>query len=247
MQELRRVLERPPWMVEVQEGEALILEASTLWDFPDRSLPGVALDGDFHGATPARVVWNVLRRFTVPGDVVVDPMAGSGTTLDVARSRGRRAMGVDVNPMRRDILRGDARHLPLQSGLADLCFLDSPYGDVIQYSGEEGCLGRLPAEGPDFLAHLATVAEEIHRVMRPGGTLAWVIADQYRHGHFEPVGFRLWSLLTGLFEPVDVVCVARHHGRTQNPEWEHRARTRNFFLRGFNYLLLFRKPTEADP
>ncbi len=233
-------------MVEVGDGGGRMLEAYTLWDFPDRDLPGVPLPlWKFHGATPARVVWNLLRRYTRPGDLVVDPMAGSGTAVEVALAMGRRALGLDLHPLRSNIIRADARSLPLGDAKAALCFVDSPYGDVVEYSDEPGCIGRLSAEGATFMAGLEAVATETHRILSPGGVLAWVIADQYRAGHFEPVGFRLWSLLTGLFEPVDIVCLVRRHGRTQIPEWEHRARARNFFLRGFSYLLIFRKPEVA--
>jgi DNA modification methylase len=33
-----------------------------------------------------------------PGDVVLDPFAGSGTTLAVAASMGRLATGIELNP-----------------------------------------------------------------------------------------------------------------------------------------------------
>ena len=47
----------------------------------------------FPEALPA---WFV-RLFTQPGDVVLDPFAGSGSTLAAARDLGRRAVGVDVS------------------------------------------------------------------------------------------------------------------------------------------------------
>ena len=33
-----------------------------------------------------------------PGDIVLDPFIGSGTTAMVARNLGRRAVGIDLNP-----------------------------------------------------------------------------------------------------------------------------------------------------
>lgn len=47
----------------------------------------------FPEALPA---WFV-RLFTQPGDVVLDPFMGSGTTLAAAVGIGRRAIGVDIN------------------------------------------------------------------------------------------------------------------------------------------------------
>ncbi|MBP8625477.1 MAG: hypothetical protein KBI10_02115 [Syntrophorhabdales bacterium] len=34
----------------------------------------------------------MIKRYTEPGDLVVDPMAGSGTTLDVCRKEKRRCI-----------------------------------------------------------------------------------------------------------------------------------------------------------
>ena len=41
----------------------------------------------------------VIRAFTEPGDVVLDPFMGSGTTLVEALTQGRRAVGSDVNSL----------------------------------------------------------------------------------------------------------------------------------------------------
>ena len=50
---------------------------------------------------PTQKPVNVLRRlieiFTDPGDVVIDPCAGSGSTLRAARELGRQAFGFEVN------------------------------------------------------------------------------------------------------------------------------------------------------
>lgn len=40
-----------------------------------------------------------IRELTQPGDIVLDPFCGSGTTLVEARLLGRRAVGVDLNPL----------------------------------------------------------------------------------------------------------------------------------------------------
>jgi site-specific DNA-methyltransferase (adenine-specific) len=39
----------------------------------------------------------LVRAYTNPGDLVLDPFAGSGTTLVVARALGRPAVGIDVS------------------------------------------------------------------------------------------------------------------------------------------------------
>lgn len=48
---------------------------------------------------PGNVVRSIIERHTSPGDVVLDPFAGSGVTLIEAVLSGRRAVGVDLNPI----------------------------------------------------------------------------------------------------------------------------------------------------
>jgi len=170
-------------------------------------------------------------------------MAGGGTTIDVARALGRRVIGLDLSPSRPDIVRNDARHLPFEDGSVDLHFVDSPYSDNLKYSDDPLCIGGIPAASERFFEEIAKVVAEVHRTLKPGGHAAWVISDEYRRGRFRPVGFRVFAILSNYFEPVDVVILVRHHDSGSDPMWEHRARKRNFFLRGFKYLFIVRKQT----
>lgn len=219
------------------------LEAYTTWDFPTQSdgHPGAG-DSAYNGVTPARCAGNLVRRYTRPGDLVVDPMAGSGTIGDVARALGRRTSSFDLAPRRRDHVRADARAWPLPDSAAALAVIDSPYSDNILYSGDPRCLGNISCRDPRFYREMRRVATEAYRVLRPGGVLAWIIADEYRAGIYTPAGFRLFGALAEAFEPVDTVVLVRHHDRSASPMWEHRARRFNFFLRGFKFLFILRKP-----
>ncbi|MBI4211261.1 MAG: hypothetical protein HY540_01350, partial [Deltaproteobacteria bacterium] len=68
----------------------LTLQTTTLWEYPSQHY-GVKNQGSLHyqGATPSYIIWNLLSRYTREGDVVVDPMCGSGTTLDVCKDLKR--------------------------------------------------------------------------------------------------------------------------------------------------------------
>lgn len=62
---------------EVSKEEKPPLETTTLWDYPRQSY-GKTPKGNnkFQGVTPAFIIWNLVQRYTKPGDLVVDPMAG---------------------------------------------------------------------------------------------------------------------------------------------------------------------------
>ena len=47
---------------------------------------------------PEQLLGRILRACTNPGDVVLDPFGGSGTTLVVAKKLGRRFLGFELSP-----------------------------------------------------------------------------------------------------------------------------------------------------
>jgi DNA modification methylase len=52
-----------------------------------------------HFATfPPALVEPCVLAGSASGDLVLDPFMGSGTTLAVALTHGRRALGIDLNP-----------------------------------------------------------------------------------------------------------------------------------------------------
>ena len=240
---------------------------TTLWEYPSQhydSAGGERMQGDraYVGATPSWVVWQCLMRYTRESDLVVDPMVGSGTTIDVARDLRRRALGYDLAPAREDIIRADARELPLEAGVADFVFVDPPYSTHVDYSDDPRCIGRLDASpvaendfGRAYYEAMGTVIAEMHRVLRPKRYAALYVCDSWRKrgrgdagrgtGVFMPIGFELFAMLRERFTPVDIVCVVRHNQKLQRGNWHKAAEEGNFFLRGFNYLFIVRKEGSA--
>jgi hypothetical protein len=47
---------------------------------------------------PHDLLCNLVQQYSSPGDLVVDPYAGSGSTIEAARACGRRALGWDSSP-----------------------------------------------------------------------------------------------------------------------------------------------------
>jgi len=168
-------------------------------------------------------------------------MCGSGTTIDVATELKRKVIGYDINVVRPDVIRNDARQIPLDNNSVDFVFIDSPYSDNINYSDESECIGKISCEKQEFFEELEKVAKEIHRILKPNKAMAWLIGDQWIKKKFTPTGFLLYQRLEKYFETIDTICVTRHNQTSNTGIWHNRARQFNFYLRGFKYLFIMKK------
>lgn len=61
------------------------------WDFPGERQQG------HHAMFPMELPRRLIRMFSFPGEVVLDPFAGAGTTIAAAIEQGRRAEGIELN------------------------------------------------------------------------------------------------------------------------------------------------------
>lgn len=70
------------------------------WDYEgDRSDSKFSALHFYPGRLISQIPAALIGSLTVAGDLVVDPYCGSGTTLVEAQKLGRRAIGIDVNPV----------------------------------------------------------------------------------------------------------------------------------------------------
>jgi DNA modification methylase len=85
---------------------------------------------------------------------------------------------------------------------------------------------------------------EIHRVLKPGRHMGMYVSDSFvKDQAFHPIGFELFARLQKVgFEPIDIVSVVRHNKTLEMGNYRKAAEEGNFFLRGFNYLFIMRKP-----
>jgi len=235
---------------------------TTLWEYPSQhydSASGRNMQGskDYVGATPSWVIWQLLTRYTRENDLVIDPMCGSGTTLDVCADLGRKGIGFDLNPQRREIVQADARGLPVDDESVDFAFVDPPYSTHVDYSDDPNCIGKLDAgammerndamQGHAYYEAMDGVISEMHRVMKPNRYMGLYVSDSWKKHKgakgsvFMPIGFELYMILRGYFEPVDIISVVRHNTKLKRGNWHKAAEKENFFLRGFNYLFIMKK------
>jgi site-specific DNA-methyltransferase (adenine-specific) len=92
------------WVLRPQETEEHFRTDQDTW-FVSR------VCGTFHERTehpcqmPEAVLERIIRVASNPGDLVIDPFAGSGTTLAVAKRLGRRFLGVELSEQYADGIR----------------------------------------------------------------------------------------------------------------------------------------------
>lgn len=139
---------------------------------------------------PQALVRAVLEELTAPGDVVLDPFAGYGTTLLVSEQMHRTAIGVELLADRAETIRqrsdgrsrvitGDARRLAdLDIGPVDLCLTSPPYMNAVHHP-QNPLTGYRTLDGDYrvYLDELAEVFRAVGRVLRPGGRLVLNVAD----------------------------------------------------------------------
>lgn len=144
---------------------------------------------------------SVILHTTDPGDVVLDPFAGYGTTLVVADRLGRRAIGVELLAEHVQIARsragadvrivhGDARQLAtLVDEAIDLVFTSPPYMPSVDHP-ENPLTGYTTDDGdyPTYLRELGAIFAQAATLLRPAGQLVVNVADVVgRDGRVTPL------------------------------------------------------------
>jgi site-specific DNA-methyltransferase (adenine-specific) len=88
-EDLRREYEdlRRPFSLSRKRGPV-----TDVWNFS--TVP--PLPGKHPCEKPLSMLTHMIEATSRPGDLILDPFAGSGSTLDAARMSGRRAVGIEV-------------------------------------------------------------------------------------------------------------------------------------------------------
>lgn len=150
----------------------------------------------------------MIEEYSRPGDRVLDPFAGFGTTLRVAERLGRRAVGVELMPERVqqvrsttgpgcEVVQGDARDLAsLVEGPFGLCLTSPPY--LTRNAHPEDPLQAYAVEAGDYdgyLASLGAVFAQVRALLAPGGYAVVNVANTEQDGVFTPLAWDLAAVL----------------------------------------------------
>jgi len=153
-----------------------------VWHFPKCH----DLFGSQHpGRIPGELVAHVLYFFTEPGAKVIDPMAGSGTTLDVCLAMGRECYAYDIDDRhkRPDVITHNiaANGWPERIKKADLIFWDPPYYKKMDSHtiGDDGYIdGSISKLASDqYVQFFRDRLAEAHERVKPKTRLAFLMSD----------------------------------------------------------------------
>ncbi|MFQ3660775.1 MAG: DNA methyltransferase [Chloroflexaceae bacterium] len=240
----------------------------SLWLIERRDGSGVHR-ADYWGNFVPQIPNQLMRRYTRRGEWVLDPFAGSGTTLIEGQRLGRHVLGVELQPdlverarelvsaepnpfgVALPVVQGDSTALDFCALLAghgatsaQLAILHPPYHDIIHFSDDPRDLSNA-ASLDIFLTLLGRVVDGVAAALDRGRYLALVIGDKYARGEWVPLGFLAMQVVQGRGFALKSIVVKDIHGtagkRAQQELWRYRALVGGFYVFRHEYVFVFRK------
>ena len=240
-------------------------QRTTVWSFPDR--------GDWASHTPQYrgnwspwVVRNIIERFSKPGDLVLDPMVGGGTTPVECKLLGRNSISSDINPGAISITRdrldfpndcmdefpvtehrtfvGDVRNLNLiDDESIDLIATHPPYANIIKYAPcVDGDLSQI-VDYKLFFTEYRKAIREMYRVLKPGACCAILIGDTHNKSHYVPISAKMMMdyLNEGFILREDII---KREWNCESDRYLAKYSGADFLLTMHEHLFIFEKPKD---
>lgn len=216
----------------------LSLEKFNLWKFTSCD-PRFGIEYD--GRIPGQIMLNLLYYYTKQNDLVVDPMAGGGSTIDACLVFNRRCYAYDIQPSRYEIMPQDiTQGLPKINKKCDFVFLDPPYwkqkrGD---YSNHSTNLANLPLA--EFYEKMEFVFNSAFSALKTGGHIALILGPTQEKGNVYDHAFVLYQKLTEKFKFASRIVVP--YTQIQGDKFHVAdAERAKYILKQYRDLLVFKK------
>lgn len=242
----------------------------SLWLFEHRESTNEN-PASYWGNFVPQIPHQLMMRYTKPGEWVMDPFAGSGTTLFEAARWHRKAIGIELSTklvnevsgkLRRiensdqvSIFAGDSRTVDYADILREagtpsvqLVILHPPYHNIIRFSEDSRDLSNYP-NVQDFLDAVSSVVIKSREVLDEGRYLALVMGDKYENGTWIPLGFYcMEKIIENGFSLQSIVVKnfdSTRGKRSSSELWRFRALAGGYYIFKHEYIFIFRKKSRT--
>lgn len=166
-----------------------------VWSFVNRD---TRLGEQYDGNIPGQIALNVLYYYTSKDDLVIDPMAGGGSTIDACLVMGRKCRAYDING---DSKKGVEKYDLVKDGFAEeakncqLVFLDPPYWKQKKgsYTGEETDLSNMPLEA--FYTSMGDIFKGAYEILKKDGYISVIISPTQEKGIIHDHAMKFYEML----------------------------------------------------
>ena len=200
--------------------KSIDINIDSLWVIGPRAKGGKR-ENSYHGNFVPQIPDHLIRRYTEPGDIVLEPFMGSGTTLYECETLERNYIGFDINEeivqYVHSKMEGD-NSIDYSICLGDICdeefstahisrFLKSlkkqrvdfvlshpPYWDIVKFTDNEADLSQSKTLDR-FLSLFLNSTKNTVKHLRSGKYFAIVVGDLYRDGEIIPLGFYMMDMI----------------------------------------------------
>lgn len=172
------------------------------------------------------MVSDFIRFFTKPGQTVLDPFAGIGSTLVACDRTNRKGIGIELNPKyaeiammrtKQKVIIGDARKIDeMELPTIDYSITSPPYWDVlnrstkdfrrnrtangydVKYSEEESDIGNIE-DYETFLSVLVDIYKKIYDILRDKAYITIIVKNIKKGGKLYPLAWDLAKCLSDIY------------------------------------------------